>query len=75
MKKIYCMYCGIKHTDFNWRLSPGAEGWYCSRWFRPRKRIDPLTSRSLRPDGSVATGLEGIRLRDRRLKAQEAVRA
>jgi hypothetical protein len=69
MTEIYCVLCERKHSDSTWRYTHG--GWICSKWFTPSKKINTMESRSLRPDGSVATGLEGIRLRDRRLKAQQ----
>lgn len=69
MKKIDCLYCGYAHTNPAWRYAHG--GWMCSKWFTPRKRVNGIESRSMRPDGSIATGLEGIRIRDNRLRSQE----
>lgn len=43
-----------------------AAGYYSPAWTTTEK----IKSRTLRPDGSVATGLEGIKLRDLRRRSQ-----
>jgi len=60
----------------NLYLTQGSRLWLCDTCYpfarlNSWSELEKLQSRSLRPDGSVAIGREGIRLTDEKLRKQE----
>lgn len=73
MRMAKCDVCGkpassLKLTDLGWV----CRDCYSGVWLEPWSARDKIRSRVLMPDGKVATGMRGLRIRDQRLKAQEA---
>jgi len=72
MSRMYCTGCKKTHSDWHWRSTEGKKGWQCRKWFTGSVSVPQgVETRASRPDGTIASGLEGIRILDARMKAQE----